>query len=384
MLLAIAILVRSGNSTPFLIVVLLELLFWIPLGRTSSACFIEPTAPPGSSPLWPPCFERLETERFDTERIRGLQHDLTEGGTRASVAIRRLRWLVEFHDWAHNPFFALFAALVLWSNHLAHAIERWRGRFGHRVARWLQVLGEFEALASLAASLRASGRSVSGIPGRTKHSRHVPRRRPRPPVDSGRAAGAERCPPRRHATPMLVVSGSNMSGKSTLLRTVGVNAVLALAGAPVRAAALRLTPLAIGATLRIQDSLQEGRSRFYAEITRLRDVRRPGGRRRRRCCSCSTSCSTAPTRTTALVGAEGVLRTLARRGAIGLITTHDLALTAIADMLGRGRPTSTSRIGSRTARCVRLPPEAGPGDAEQRRGADAGGGLDVPDQKIGD
>src|SRR6185436_15698986 len=73
-------------------------------------------------------------------------------------------------------------------------------------------------------------------------------------------------------TRLLVVSGSNMSGKSTLLRTVGINAVLALAGAPVRAAALRLTPLACGATLRIQDSLQEGRSRFFAEITRIRGL----------------------------------------------------------------------------------------------------------------
>ena len=69
---------------------------------------------------------------------------------------------------------------------------------------------------------------------------------------------------------LLVVSGSNMSGKSTLLRTVGINAVLAQAGAPVRAASLRLSPLRLGATLRIQDSLQEGRSRFYAEITRVR------------------------------------------------------------------------------------------------------------------
>ena len=73
-----------------------------------------------------------------------------------------------------------------------------------------------------------------------------------------------------------------MSGKSTLLRTVGVNVVLALAGAPVRARRLRLSPLAIGGTLRIQDSLQDGRSRFYAEITRLRQTRRPGRRRDRR------------------------------------------------------------------------------------------------------
>ena len=74
------------------------------------------------------------------------------------------------------------------------------------------------------------------------------------------------------ATRVLIVSGSNMSGKSTLLRSVGTNVVLALAGAPVRARALRLSRLSVGATLRIRDSLQEGTSRFYAELVRLRDL----------------------------------------------------------------------------------------------------------------
>jgi DNA mismatch repair ATPase MutS len=123
-----------------------------------------------------------------------------------------------------------------------------------------------------------------------------------------------------------------MSGKSTLLRTVGINAVLALAGAPVRSARLRLTPLAIGATLRIQDSLQEGRSRFYAEITRIREL---------------ADLSNGPSPLLflldelfqgtnshdRLVGSAGLLRRFIDRGAIGLVTTHDLALTAIADNL---------------------------------------------------
>ena len=131
---------------------------------------------------------------------------------------------------------------------------------------------------------------------------------------------------------MLVISGSNMSGKSTLLRTVGVNAVLALAGAPVRAGRLRITPLAIGATLRIQDSLQAGRSRFFAEITRVRQL---------------VDLSRGPIPLLFLldelfhgtnshdrrVGAEAVVGGLLDRGAIGLITTHDLALTAIVDRL---------------------------------------------------
>lgn len=129
-----------------------------------------------------------------------------------------------------------------------------------------------------------------------------------------------------------MVSGSNMSGKSTLLRTVGINAVLALAGAPVRAASLRLTPLAIGATLRIQDSLQEGRSRFYAEITRIRElVDLAAGRPP--LLFLLDELFHGTNSHDRLVGATGVLAQLLNREAIGLITTHDLALTAVADQL---------------------------------------------------
>ena len=139
-----------------------------------------------------------------------------------------------------------------------------------------------------------------------------------------------------------------MSGKSTLLRTVGVNAVLALAGAPVRARRLRLSPLALGATLRIHDSLQAGKSRFYAEITRLRQiVDRAAGRRR--CCSCSTRSCTAPTRTTAASAPRRSSAAWSSAAPIGLVTTHDLALAERRRRAGRARaPTCTSRTSWRT------------------------------------
>jgi DNA mismatch repair ATPase MutS len=132
---------------------------------------------------------------------------------------------------------------------------------------------------------------------------------------------------------VLVVSGSNMSGKSTLLRTIGINAVLAQAGAPVRAARLRISPLAVGASIKVTDSLQGGVSRFYAEILRLRQILD----------------ETSGPRTVLFlideflhgtnshdrrIGAEAVVRGLVQRGAIGFITTHDLALADIADVLG--------------------------------------------------
>jgi DNA mismatch repair ATPase MutS len=129
---------------------------------------------------------------------------------------------------------------------------------------------------------------------------------------------------------LLIVSGSNMSGKSTLLRTVGINVVLALAGAPVRAERMALTRLNLGATLRIQDSLQAGRSRFFAEISRVRRI-------------VDLAKDPAPllflldellqgtNSHDRAIGAAAVVRTLVAHGAIGLITTHDLALTSMAD-----------------------------------------------------
>src|SRR5262249_14230707 len=132
---------------------------------------------------------------------------------------------------------------------------------------------------------------------------------------------------------VLIVSGSNMSGKSTFLRTVGINAVLALAGAPVRARPVRLSPLAVRATLRIPDSPAPGRSRFFAEVRRLRPI---------------VDLSRGPVSLLFLldeifagtnshdrrIGAEAVVRGLVEGGAMGLVTTHDLSLTQIAAQLG--------------------------------------------------
>ena len=128
---------------------------------------------------------------------------------------------------------------------------------------------------------------------------------------------------------MLVITGSNMSGKSTFLRTVGINTVLALSGAPVRATSLRLSPLAVGASIRIQDSLQDGESRFYAEIKRVRqilDIANGETPLLFLLDEIFDGTNSAERR----VGAEAVVRSLLDRRAVGLVTSHDLALAEIA------------------------------------------------------
>ena len=123
-----------------------------------------------------------------------------------------------------------------------------------------------------------------------------------------------------------------MSGKSTWLRTVGVNAVLAQAGAPVRARRLRLSPLAIGGTLRVHDSLQAGRSRFYAEILRLKQLVELAGESPPLLFLVDEILH-GTNSLDRLQGAEAVVRGLIDRGAIGLFTTHDLALAEVAGRL---------------------------------------------------
>jgi DNA mismatch repair ATPase MutS len=202
------------------------------------------------------------------------------------------------------------------------------------VPDWLAVVAEYEALAALATYAAEHPESTNplvadGPPCFVAEALAHPLL-PATAVANDVAFGGDR-------PHLLLVSGSNMSGKSTLLRTVGLNAVLAQAGAPVRARRLSMSPLVIGATLRIQDSLQAGRSRFFAEITRISEIVRV-----------TTTASAPPLRGVLflldellsgtnshdrLQGATGILGGLLSRGAIGLATTHDLALTAIADQL---------------------------------------------------
>ena len=154
---------------------------------------------------------------------------------------------------------------------------------------------------------------------------------------------------------VLVVSGSNMSGKSTLLRALGVNVVLAPTwrAASVRCESLRLTPLAIKATLRVQDSsLQTGTSRFYAEILRIGQVVGPHAVGALPLLFLLDEVLAGTNSHDRLAGATAVVRGLIERGAIGLVTTHDLAAFRRSRRRARASrvgSTSTSRTSSSTA-----------------------------------
>ncbi len=272
---------------------------------------------------------RLEGEQFRSPELIRLCDALKTEGEPASRRIGRLARLLHLIDTGQNQFFVPFAALMLWTTRLSMEVDAWRVKTGPSVPAWIAAVGQFEALCSLAAY--AYENPDDPFPEIDEHG---------PCFDAegvGHPLIAEAACVRNDlslggALRVVLVSGSNMSGKSTLLRTVGANTVLALAGAPVRANRLRVSVLAVGATLRIQDSLQAGRSRFYAELTRLRQL---------------VDLSRGPRPLLFLldevfhgtnshdraVGAGAVVRGLIDRNAIGLVTTHDLALADFAEAL---------------------------------------------------
>jgi DNA mismatch repair ATPase MutS len=134
-------------------------------------------------------------------------------------------------------------------------------------------------------------------------------------------------------TRVLLVSGSNMSGKSTLLRTVGINTVLAMAGAPIRGKRMRLTPINVGTRIRSTDSLQEARSTFYTEILHIRRVFDLLGKPEP-LLFLFDELLEGTNSSDRRIGAEELIRRLLERGAIGMVTTHDLALTEIGSAIG--------------------------------------------------
>jgi DNA mismatch repair ATPase MutS len=227
--------------------------------------------------------------------------------------------------------FAPIAFVLLLREQLAIAIARWHAAYGPAVSEWLRAVGEVEALAALATF--AYERPEDPFPELADEGPvYQADGLGHPLMPAGTAvrndvrlgAGGPR---------VIIVSGSNMSGKSTLLRSVGISVVLALAGAPVTARRLRLSRFVLGATLHVEDSLHAGHSRFYAEILRIRTI---------------ADAARGPIPLLFLldeilhgtnshdrrIGAEGIVRALVGLGAIGLVTTHDLALTELPARLG--------------------------------------------------
>jgi hypothetical protein len=275
----------------------------------------------------------LERGQFSTAKLVGLQAALRREGIAPSQAIQRLERIVEYLNHRRNLMLRALDIFTFWSAQLVFAAERWQQEFGPAIRGWLDAVGEMEALTALAGYAYEHPADVF-------------------PEFVGSEGGGARFDAEDMAHPLLpvgkvvrndlklgdglqliILSGPNMAGKSTFIRCVGVNAVLAQCGAPVRAARLRLSPLAVAASICVLDSLSGGVSRFYAEIRRVKLV---------------VELTHGPVPVLFLLdelfsgtnshdrlaGTEFVVRSLVERNAIGMVSTHDLALARIPETMG--------------------------------------------------
>jgi hypothetical protein len=322
---AAALYLVRDRGWPLLVLVIIDATITFGLLKRTQSLFVNAERVSESLRLASVLIARWENNSFRSALLTELQGRFATVDRSASRALARLALLTRMMEQRGNLIIRIFDAPLMYSVQLAGAAQSWRRVHGAALERWLRALGDLEALQSLATysfehpddPFPEIAETEACFEAQDLGHPLIARAKC---VRNSVALGGD--------TKLLLVSGSNMSGKSTLLRGVGVNAVLAMAGAPVRAMRLRMTPLHLGASIQLNDSLQQGRSRFYSEILRLRSI-------------CELAEERPPVlflldelldgtnSSDRLTGAAGIARALLANGAIGLISTHDLALTEI-------------------------------------------------------
>lgn len=280
-------------------------------------------------------FRLLDRQRYDSEVLGDLSKVLAPGGRRASEHMQQLERLGGLADARFTPLFHIpLVALTLWDFHVIWGFERWRAQIGGAVRGWFEALGEIEALSALSTVRHDHPDWV--FPEVIDGAEPVLRARglghPLLPPSSCVTNDVEVGPPGS----FLLVTGSNMSGKSTLLRSIGVNVVLAQAGAPVCAAELTLPPLVLGTSFRVHDSLEAGVSFFMAELRRLKEVVDIARRQREgdegRLLYLLDEILQGTNVYERQIAVRRVLLKLLNDEAIGAISTHDLTLAEAEEL----------------------------------------------------
>ncbi len=279
--------------------------------------------------------DHIEGSDWKSLKMQAAKKALALEGESAGDRIRSLSRLVALLDARLNVFFALtFGAFFLWNINWVLRSERWRRTTGPKLRSWLAAIAEVEALASFAALLyeRPDYAFPAFVEDGGAHFEAEALSHPLIHRDQVVAndllLGGEGS--------VLLLSGSNMSGKSTLLRSIGINVLLAQAGAPVSARGLRLSPFSVVTSVRIVDSLASGTSHFYAEIKRIKALLDASEQEGPFLLYLLDEMLHGTNSRERYLGALAVVKALSERGAVGVVSTHDLALAKLADKLPSG------------------------------------------------
>lgn len=279
---------------------------------------------------------------FRSPKLKELQATLTVDGVEAHHAMRRMGRLTNLVIPRSAQLYTVIEALTMWDVHLLGAFERWQGHAAGRARGWIGALGEAEALAALA--VLAHDNPGWTFPDLDPQADSLVARdlgHPLLPAEAMVTNNVEVGPPGT----FLLVTGSNMSGKSTLLRSIGINIVLAQAGAPVCASEMRLPPLTLWTSVRVQDSLERGVSFFMAELQRLKQVvdaarqaEAEAEGTERKLFYLLDEILQGTNTTERQIAARRVIMYLVEHGGLGAVSTHDLALAEGGKMERAARP----------------------------------------------
>lgn len=281
-----------------------------------------------------PMLEMLETLDLQAPLIARLRQDVQTEGLPPSRAMRQFERAVGWFELKHNGLVHPFVdAVLLWDIHCTLRLERWQREAGRHARGWFEALGQLEALSSLAAlaydctDVCWPRMDSSVVCFEAENLAH-------PLIEADqRVANDVRLREAGHA---LLITGSNMSGKSTLLRSMGLAAVLAQAGGPVLATRLVMSPLAVRTSMRVSDSLREGVSHFYAELKKLKGVLGATEASDRPVFFLLDEILHGTNSEERQIGARWLLAELLERGAIGAVSTHDMELCRLPDpLMGR-------------------------------------------------
>ena len=309
---------------------LLQMAYSLRSGAAAATVFNAVSSSPGAFARLRPVLELLERSDFEAPLLTELGAVLGKGERSASAQMRRFERVLGWFELRHNGMLYPFInVLLLWDVQCVVALEKWQEDSGRALSPWLLALGQFEALSSLAGVAYdnpdfgfpeiVGERSVFEAEG-LGHPLIAARHRVVNDVVLGGPGSA------------LLVTGSNMSGKSTLLRAMGLAAVLGLAGSAVCASKMRLSPMRVHTSMRISDSLSAGVSHFYAELGKLRQAL-VAVRGEFPVFFLLDEILHGTNSEERQVGARWVLGQLIEAGATGAVSTHDMALCALPPAL---------------------------------------------------
>ncbi|NBC06648.1 MAG: hypothetical protein GVY26_05595 [Bacteroidetes bacterium] len=282
--------------------------------------------------------QQIEGQAFESPLLRELHGRFDETGKEASVMIQRLSYIIRQLNVRYNAFAFIFNILGLWELQYVYRLEKWKTGMQDRLPAWFEAMAAFEALSSYANCYHNNPDWAMPTITRRMQVEAVEVGHPLLPRGK-RVCNDIQLPTDGH---IKLVTGSNMAGKSTFLRTVGINIVLAMAGAPACAKQLELPPLQVYTSMRTQDALQESTSSFYAELKRLKFIIE----------AVEATADHQPPQLQAFflldeilkgtnsndrhTGSKALIRQLIRSRGSGIIATHDLELGELeAEAKGR-------------------------------------------------